>query len=88
MNVMERPRKIKPVARILSFAEAEEADDLFWANKSIAERLEEAQRLRKIIWGYRLGTYPEKVERVVKIISKKAYFKFSPVVMKPVNEKS
>jgi len=49
MKDMEKERKIKPVARIISFAEAERADDFLWANKSIAERLEEAQRLRKII---------------------------------------
>ncbi len=72
MNV---ERKIKMVAPKLSFAEAEESDLIFWANKSIAERLQEVQRLRKIIWKRKLGKYPEKMEHIVKKISKSELMK-------------
>ena len=59
---MKPERKILPIARKVSFVEAEKADDEFWANASIEERLAETERLRRMVWTFRLGNYPEKME--------------------------
>ncbi|MEP6846176.1 MAG: hypothetical protein ABI861_09235 [Panacibacter sp.] len=67
---MEQKRKIELVGRKISFAEAEEADDVYWANASVEERLAETERLRRAVWTFRLGTYPQCMEKVGKIISR------------------
>ena len=45
-----KKRKIEKVVKKLSFAEAEEADDLFWANSSEEERLKALIELRKVFF--------------------------------------
>jgi glycyl-tRNA synthetase beta subunit len=67
---MAKERKMQMTGRKISFAQAEDADIFFWAEKTISERLEEADRLRKIIWTLRLGTYPKKMTKVGKIVRK------------------
>ena len=48
---MEKERKIKPVVRKMTFAEAEAADDEYWAKASIEERLQELVDLRIMFFG-------------------------------------
>jgi hypothetical protein len=61
---MEKKRKIEKVVRKVSLAEAEEADDLYWANASVDERLNTLIELRKIFSGeMRNGTH--KIAKVV-----------------------
>ncbi len=49
--IVEKKRKIAMVGRKVSFAEAEEADDIYWANASYAERLNTIYDLRKMFGG-------------------------------------
>jgi hypothetical protein len=67
---MEKQRKIALVGRKIGFEEAEEQDILFWASKSWRERLEETERLRRLIWTHLLGSYPSKMEKVGRVIKK------------------
>ncbi|MFI5195494.1 MAG: hypothetical protein ACHQD8_00255 [Chitinophagales bacterium] len=60
--------KMELVGKKVTFAEAEEESLLFWANKSWQERLQETERLRRMIWTYLLGSYPVKMEKVGKVI--------------------
>lgn len=48
--------------RKVSFEEAEDEDLLFWASKTIGERLKEAFDWNKKVWTHLLGTYPDKIE--------------------------
>jgi hypothetical protein len=48
---MEKKRKIAKVVRKVSFAEAEEADNLYWSNASEQERLKSSIELRQIFFG-------------------------------------
>ena len=48
---MDEERKIKKVVRKMTFAEAEEADDEYWANTTAEERLQELLRLRRLVYG-------------------------------------
>ena len=48
---MAKERKIEMIVRKVSFAEAEEADDLFWANTNENERLNALFDLRLMIFG-------------------------------------
>lgn len=48
---MEINRKIQAVVRKVSFGEAEEQDDLFWANASFEERMNELISLRMMVFG-------------------------------------
>lgn len=48
---MKEERKIETVVRKLSFAEAEENDNLYWANKTAEERLNELISLRVMVFG-------------------------------------
>ena len=57
---MGKERKIAMVVRTFSFAEAEEADDIFWANASYVERLNTIYDLRKMCGGN------GKIKKVVK----------------------
>jgi len=50
---MEKKRKIAMVARKVSFAEAEEADNLYWSAQSEEERLKSARDLRNIFFARR-----------------------------------
>lgn len=48
---MKKERKIKMIARKVTFAEAEIADDEYWAKASPEERLKELVELRKLNYG-------------------------------------
>lgn len=65
---MERRRKIKPVVKKLSFAEAEEQDDLFWAEASVERRLEELFSLRKMLFENRGENISS--GRIAKVVNK------------------
>ncbi len=67
---MEQKRKIEVVGRKLSFAEAEDEDIFYWADKTPQERLAETERLRRLVWTHKLGKYPTKMEKVGRVISK------------------
>lgn len=59
-------RKMKMVVnKYASFQEAEEADDLYWANTSVEERLNELYALRKMVLSDNKGFYPEVIEKMV-----------------------
>lgn len=58
---MVKERKIKKIVRKLTFAEAEEADDEYWANATTKERLQELLRLRKMVYGELINQRIEKV---------------------------
>jgi hypothetical protein len=58
---MLRKRKIAMVVKKLSFKEAEEAEDEYWANTSVEERLQEFMRLRKMVYGDLLNQPMQKV---------------------------
>jgi hypothetical protein len=47
---MERKRKIEKVVRKVSFAEAEDSDLFYWADKTIRERLTEVNNWNKKVW--------------------------------------
>ena len=49
--MMEHKRKIERVVTKVSFAEAEEADDKYWTNATIDERLNELLSLRQMVFG-------------------------------------
>lgn len=48
---MVKQRKIALVKKILSFKEAEEADDAYWAEKSDEYRLRALMDLREMVFG-------------------------------------
>jgi hypothetical protein len=48
---MAKKRKIALVAKRLSFKEAEEADDTYWAEKSAEYRLRALMDLREMVFG-------------------------------------
>ncbi len=48
---MEKKRKMVAVVKKLSFKEAEEADDVYWSEKSPEYRLETLMDLREITYG-------------------------------------
>lgn len=48
---MEKERKIVAVVKKFNFKEAEDADDEFWAEASVEERLKELVVLRKMVFG-------------------------------------
>ncbi|MEO8853629.1 MAG: hypothetical protein ABI359_07615 [Ginsengibacter sp.] len=61
---MEKDRKIKRVVKKVTFAEAEKADDEYWANTTAAERLQELIELRRMFFGETIG-------RIKKVVSKR-----------------
>ncbi len=58
---MEKKRNIIPVVRKMTFAEAENADDLYWAKSTIEERLQELIELRKLVF----GDVPMRIKKIV-----------------------
>lgn len=48
---MDKERKMKKVVRKTTFAEAEDADNEYWANATVEERLQELVELRAIFFG-------------------------------------
>jgi hypothetical protein len=61
---MEKERKIKPVVRKVTFAEAEIADDEYWAKASVEERLQELIELRSMF-------FEDTDQRIKKVVSKR-----------------
>ncbi|MBU6158167.1 MAG: hypothetical protein KGP35_03955 [Bacteroidetes bacterium] len=61
---MEKKRNIQAVVKKVSFAEAEEADDLYWSEASYEDRLRHAFMLRSIQFGNDLKI-PDRIERVI-----------------------
>lgn len=61
---MEGERKIKKVVRKLTFTEAENSDDEYWANATAEERLQELIGLRKMF-------FEDADRRIKKVVSKK-----------------
>ena len=64
---MEKERKIKAVVKKVTFAEAENADDEYWSQASVEERLQELVDLRRIFFGDAEG-------RIKKIISRRSIY--------------
>jgi len=62
--MMEKERKIKAVVKKVTFAEAENADDEYWANTTVEERLAELIELRKIFFG-------DTDRRIKKVVTKR-----------------
>ncbi len=60
---MSQPRKIKLIARKLSFAEAEEADIDYYAGIDWKESAANVERMRKNIWS---EAYRHKREKIIK----------------------
>jgi hypothetical protein len=63
---MDSSRKIQPVVRKVTFAEAEEADDHYWANATEEERFNELAGLRMMVFG------GEEIGRIEKVVSKRS----------------
>jgi len=61
---MDKERKIKPVVRKVTLAEAEIGDDDYWAKASVEERLQELADLRNMFFG-------DADRRIKKVISKR-----------------
>ena len=61
---MGNERKIKAVVRKVTFEEAENADDVYWVNASVEERLSELIELRKMFFG-------DGNQRIEKVVSKR-----------------
>lgn len=61
---MQNTRKIKMVARTVSFKEAERLDDEYWANATVEERLNEMISLNRMVF----GKSKKRIEKVVRII--------------------
>ncbi len=60
-------RKIVLVVRKLTFAEAESADDIYWARTTVDERLQELIELRKMVFG-------DTPLRIKKIVSQRSMY--------------
>lgn len=60
---MDRVRKIQPVLRKVTFTEAEEADDTYWAKATAKERFDELANLRVMVFG---GDKTGRIEKVVR----------------------
>jgi uncharacterized protein YtpQ (UPF0354 family) len=70
MRKMKSERKIQPVVKKLSFAEAEEEDNIYWANKTGEERLSAAMDLREIFFGMQ----KPKSTKVAKVVFKRTLY--------------
>ncbi len=64
---MEKERKIKPVVRKMTFSEAENADDEYWAKATVDERLQELMELRKMVFG-------DAAIRMKKVVSQRSMY--------------
>ncbi len=67
---MKSERKIEIVGRKLSFAEAEDEDDKFWANASVDERWNELVNLRMMVFGMKNS----KPLRIAKVVRKRSLY--------------
>jgi hypothetical protein len=61
---MEKKRNIQAVVKKVSFAEADEADDIYWSKASYEEKLKHALMLRSIQFGNDLKI-ADRIEKVV-----------------------
>jgi len=64
---IKNERKIKPIVRKVTFAEAELADDEYWAKATEEERLRELVELRNIFFG-------DADRRIKKVVSKRSRY--------------
>ncbi len=64
---MKKDRKIITVVKKLTFAEAEKADDKYWAMATVNERLHELIELRKMVFG-------DSPERIKKTVSRRSIY--------------
>jgi hypothetical protein len=64
---MGKERRIKKTVKKVTFAEAEIADDEYWANASAEERLKELIELRRMVFGDADG-------RIKKVVSKRSIY--------------
>ena len=62
---MDKKRKIAPIIRKVSFAQAEEEDIAYWMSLSVTERFKELLSLKQMIWGEKDNPYPTNIEKVV-----------------------
>jgi len=58
---MHTERKIARVVKKLNFKEAEEAENKYWANATVEERLQELMKLRKMVYGDLINQPMQKV---------------------------
>jgi hypothetical protein len=61
---MNKKRKIEPVIRKVTFAQAEEEDMIYWMNLSATKRFEELLSLKQMIWTKKDKPYPEIIEKI------------------------
>lgn len=67
---MMKKRKMQMIVKKVSFAEAEAADDLYWANTSDEERLNTLIELRRIFFGNdTVSDY-----KIAKVITKRSLY--------------
>ncbi|HEU0227521.1 MAG TPA: hypothetical protein VFQ86_07270 [Arachidicoccus soli] len=66
---MKKERKMQMVVRKVSFAEAEEADNVYWANATEEERINELVSLRWMVWGKE-----GKVQKISKEVHKRSIY--------------
>lgn len=64
--IMNSSRKIQPVVRKVTFAQAEDADDYYWANATEEERFNELAGLRMMVFG------GEEIGRIEKVVRKRS----------------
>ena len=66
---MEKDRKIEVNQET---PPAEDSDDyiFYWADKTPQERIAETERLRRLFWTEKLGSYPTSIEKVGRVVSK------------------
>jgi hypothetical protein len=64
---MEKKRNIQAVVKKVSFAEAEEADNIYWSQASYEDRLRHAFMLRSIQFGNDLKI----ADRIARVITKR-----------------
>jgi hypothetical protein len=65
---MDGKRTMELVGNRVSFDVAEDESLSFWAEKSKEQRLEEMERLRRLIWTHILGKYPDKMQKVGQVV--------------------
>lgn len=63
-------RKMEMVVTKTSFAEAEEADNLYWSNTTTAQRLNSLFDLRMMVFGEKNGS----VQKMVKVVTKRSLY--------------
>ena len=67
---MEQKRKMKMMVTKVSFVEAEEADDLYWANTNTDQRLDSLFELRIMVFGINAGER----QRISKVVFKRSLY--------------